>query len=98
MDEFRIGEHVAWRPDPAGVVGVLQERPLPRPDEEVVQKTHLTSLPWRERPRRKYRITSDFPLDIDSGSRRITAQGKLNGGGDLIRLRTTNGDIEIRKR
>lgn len=51
-----------------------------------------------ERPRRKYRITSDFPLDIDSGSRRITAQGKLNGGGDLIRLRTTNGDIEIRKR
>jgi hypothetical protein len=51
-----------------------------------------------ERPRRKYRITSDFPLDIDSGSRRITAQGKLNGGGDLIRLRTTNGDIEILKR
>jgi DUF4097 and DUF4098 domain-containing protein YvlB len=51
-----------------------------------------------ERPRTRYRITSDFPLDIDDGSRRITAQGKLNGGGDLITLRTTNGDIEIQKR
>jgi DUF4097 and DUF4098 domain-containing protein YvlB len=48
--------------------------------------------------RRKYRITSDFPLDIDDSSRRIVAQGKLNGGGDLIRLRTTNGDIKIKQR
>jgi DUF4097 and DUF4098 domain-containing protein YvlB len=48
--------------------------------------------------RLKYKITSDFPLDIDDSSRRIVAQGKLNGGGDIIRLRTTNGDIKIRRR
>lgn len=48
--------------------------------------------------RRKYEITSDFDLDIDDSSRRIVARGKLNGGGDLIRLRTTNGDIKIQKR
>ena len=48
--------------------------------------------------RRKYRITSDFPLDIDDNPSRIIAQGTMNGGGDLIRLRTTNGDISIKKR
>lgn len=48
--------------------------------------------------RRDYGIASDFPLEIDDGARRITARGTINGGGDLIRLRTTNGDIEIRKR
>ena len=35
---------------------------------------------------------------IDESSRRIEARGKLNGGGDLSRLRTTNGDIKIQKR
>ncbi|MBQ37049.1 MAG: hypothetical protein CME04_11710 [Gemmatimonadaceae bacterium] len=50
------------------------------------------------RPRREYSITTDFNLDIDENSRRIVARGDINGGGDTIRLRTTNGDIEIEKR
>ncbi|MEW6751124.1 MAG: hypothetical protein AB1505_09105 [Candidatus Latescibacterota bacterium] len=52
-------------------------------------------------PARRYQILSDFPLEIHGDSRdsdAITARGTLNGGGDLIRLRTTNGDIEIRRR
>lgn len=51
------------------------------------------------RSRREYEIRSDFPIDIEGGrSRRIIGEGKINGGGDLIKLRTTNGDIEIKKR
>lgn len=49
---------------------------------------------------RDYRITSDFPLDIteeegDGGT--IRGTGTINGGGDLLHLRTTEGDIEIRR-
>ena len=45
-----------------------------------------------------YRIYSDFPLVIkDRDSKRITGRGDINGGGDLVKLRTTNGDIHIRK-
>mgnify|MGYP003974854265 FL=1 len=51
------------------------------------------------RPHRKYEIISDFPIEIDGErGRRITGEGAINGGGDLIKLRTTNGDIEIKKR
>ena len=49
-----------------------------------------------------YKITSDFPLQItteDEGSRYriIRATGDINGGGDLIHLRTGGGNIRIRK-
>ena len=44
-----------------------------------------------------YRIYSDFPLVIKGeNSNRITGRGDINGGGDLIKLRTMNGDIHIR--
>ncbi len=44
-------------------------------------------------------VHTDFPLAVKGeGSRRITAEGTLNGGGDLVKLRTTNGDINIRRR
>ena len=53
---------------------------------------------WRDDD---YRIFSDFDIEIDgedSGRRgRVTGRGDLNGGGDLIRLNTTNGDIHIKK-
>jgi len=46
-------------------------------------------------------IRSDFPLKIErtkKGSKTfITGLGKINGGGDLIKLRTRNGNIKIRK-
>lgn len=50
---------------------------------------------------REYRIESDFDLDEqDDGGRNgrtIRATGDINGGGHLIRLKTSDGDIRIRK-
>ncbi len=50
---------------------------------------------------KEYRIDSDFDLDEqDDGGRNgrtIRATGDLNGGGHLIRLKTSDGDIRIRK-
>jgi DUF4097 and DUF4098 domain-containing protein YvlB len=46
-----------------------------------------------------HRITSDFPdLHISSegdqwGPKTLTAEGKLNGGGPVLKVRTTTGDI-----
>ena len=52
-----------------------------------------------QHPNRRYEIHSDFDLEIGGDSdRRLTAKGAINGGGDLIRLRTTNGDITIERR
>jgi len=48
-----------------------------------------------------HRITSDFP-DIqihsegDWGSKTISAEGKLNGGGPLLKVHTTTGDINFK--
>ena len=48
-------------------------------------------------------IRSDFSgltVTSDSGSwgpREIHAEGKLNGGGPVLRVQTTNGNIEFRK-
>jgi hypothetical protein len=55
-----------------------------------------------------YNIYSDFPLTISEepgrekgrsrrGRRIIRSEGNINGGGDLIELYTTNGDIHIKK-
>ena len=50
---------------------------------------------------KEYRIDSDFDLDEqDDGGRNgrtIRATGDINGGGHLIRLKTSDGDIRIRK-
>jgi hypothetical protein len=47
--------------------------------------------------KRDYRIYSDFPLTIKGeNSRKITAKGDINDGGDKIKLSTTNGDIHIK--
>lgn len=47
-------------------------------------------------------IKSDFPLDIQSEKDELVpstvrGHGNLNGGGDVLRIRTTAGNIEIRK-
>ncbi len=47
-------------------------------------------------------ISSDFPLVIkgeqeDFAAREIQGRGEVNGGGEVLRLRTSNGNIEIRK-
>jgi hypothetical protein len=50
-----------------------------------------------------HRITSDFPdIHITSegekwGPKTLTADGKLNGGGPMLKVRTTTGDICFRR-
>jgi DUF4097 and DUF4098 domain-containing protein YvlB len=49
-----------------------------------------------------HRIVSDFPLAIQGDkeefvARSISGRGALNGGGETLRIRTTAGNIEIRK-
>ncbi len=59
--------------------------------------TISASLKITRSARRDYRIYSDFPLTIKGeDSDRVTAKGKINGGGDKVRLETTNGDIHIK--
>jgi DUF4097 and DUF4098 domain-containing protein YvlB len=49
-----------------------------------------------------HHIVTDFPLSIlgdkeDFGERTIRGHGNLNGGGEVLRIRTVAGNIEIRK-
>jgi DUF4097 and DUF4098 domain-containing protein YvlB len=50
-----------------------------------------------------HQIVSDFPqvviqgTDEDDPEREIHGRGELNGGGEVLRLRTVNGNIEIHK-
>jgi DUF4097 and DUF4098 domain-containing protein YvlB len=50
----------------------------------------------------RYEIISDFPLSISKdkslGREIIRAEGSINGGGDLITLTTSEGNITIRKK
>ncbi len=58
----------------------------------------ITRRAWRD-----YKIYSDFPLTISDddddwrGDKIIIGRGNINGGGDRIRISTTNGDIRIKK-
>lgn len=61
----------------------------------------ISGTSWRD-----YDIYSDFPLtstkeaDKDKSGRKeevIRSEGKINGGGDLILLETTNGNITLKK-
>jgi len=49
-----------------------------------------------------HRITSDFPdiqvhTEGDWGAKTISAEGKLNGGGPVLKVRTTTGNIYFRR-
>jgi DUF4097 and DUF4098 domain-containing protein YvlB len=49
-----------------------------------------------------HKIISDFPLTIRGegdgfSSHNVSARGSVNGGGDMLRIRTTSGTIEIHK-
>lgn len=50
----------------------------------------------------RHRIISDFPLNIRPsndvpGARELFGEGQVNGGGAQLRIRTTSGNIEIKK-
>jgi hypothetical protein len=55
----------------------------------------------RNYERRRYDIYSDFPLTKiepdERGEVVIQATGDINGGGDLVKLQTSGGDIHIKK-
>jgi len=61
-------------------------------------RLEITRRAWRD-----YKIYSDFPIIIDDddggwrGRKVLIGRGDINGGGDRIRLETTNGDIRIKK-
>ena len=59
-------------------------------------------IEYEMRHGREYKIDSDFPLKISEdesfGRKTIWGKGEINGGGDLIKLRTGGGDIIIKKR
>ncbi|MFO7891482.1 MAG: DUF4097 family beta strand repeat-containing protein [bacterium] len=59
-------------------------------------------IEYEMRHGREYKIDSDFPLKINEdesfGRKIIWGKGEINGGGDLIKLRTGGGDIIIKKR
>ena len=52
--------------------------------------------------RQRYEVDSDFDLDIQEddsrrGDQRITASGELNDGEHRVRIRTTNGDVILKR-
>jgi DUF4097 and DUF4098 domain-containing protein YvlB len=62
-----------------------------------VKATVSATLRITRNARRDYRIYSDFPLSIKGeNSDKVTAKGEINGGGDKVELKTTNGDIHIK--
>lgn len=71
---------------------------------EDLQATFNVRLEITRRAWRDYKIYSDFPISIDDdddsgwrGRRVLRGEGDINGGGDEIRIETTNGDIRIKK-
>ncbi len=58
----------------------------------------LRSRDWDD-DRDRYDVHSDFKAEThDKDSKEIRARYVINGGGKVIKLKTTNGNIEIRKR
>jgi len=69
---------------------------------EKIPATIQAEIKYNRRSWEEYEITSDFPLQIttkeeDSRYRIIRAAGDINGGGDLIKMKTGGGNIRIRK-
>ncbi len=68
---------------------------------EKLPATINARLKITSRAREDYDIVSDFPISIKKEKQGwdeiITATGKINGGGDVIELKTVNGNISILK-
>ncbi len=69
---------------------------------EKLPATIDAKIEYEIRRAREYKIDSDFPLQISEdenfGRKTIWGKGEINGGGDLIKLRTGGGDIIIKKK
>jgi hypothetical protein len=72
---------------------------IPEDARATIEATIRVEDHWGSR-KSKYKVISDFKADTyeqDQDDREIRATYKLNGGGDLIELKTVNSDISIRK-
>lgn len=97
LKDFSKDHHVNMKSSGGNITLYLPEK-LPATITAVI---NIRGASWRD-----YDIYSDFPLtskkeaDEDKRGRReeiIRSEGKINGGGDLIMLETTNGSISIKK-
>lgn len=73
---------------------------LPEGARARIEATIKISGRWSTH-RDEYRITSDFPATtevMDDQAREIRAVYEINGGGEVIKMRTVNGNIHIHKR
>jgi len=96
LTDFSKDHHVSMETSAGNLMLYLPEK-LPA----TIQATIRKSRQWSD-----YAITSDFPLsysesDDENQGRKakyiIRSTGDINGGGDLIKLETWEGNIQIRK-
>jgi hypothetical protein len=97
LKDFSKDHHVEMKSSGGNLTLYLPDK-LPATITAVI---NIKGASWRD-----YDIYSDFPLtskketsDEKRGRREevIRSEGKINGGGDLILLETTNGNISIKK-
>jgi DUF4097 and DUF4098 domain-containing protein YvlB len=72
---------------------------IPEDAKATIEATIKIQGRWGSR-RSEYKVRSDFKADVyeqDDNEREIRATYKLNGGGELIELKTVNSDISIKK-
>lgn len=72
---------------------------IPEDAKATIEATIRIEGRWGSR-KGEYKVRSEFKADTyeqDQDEREIRATYKLNGGGDLIELKTVNSDINIRK-
>lgn len=72
---------------------------VPEDAKATIEATIRIEGRWGSR-KGEYKVRSDYKADTyehDQDEREIRATYKLNGGGDLIELKTVNSDISIRK-
>lgn len=96
LKDFSRDHHVTMKSSGGNIILYIPEK-LPATINAEIRLSGFT--------RENYNISSDFSINIkkekdEKGGRRydlIQGTGKINGGGDLIQLNTSNGNIEIRK-
>lgn len=97
LSDFSKDHHVDMKSSGGNLTLYIPEK-LPATITAVI---NIKGTSWRD-----YDIYSDFPLtskkqtDEDKRGRReevIRSEGKINSGGDVILLETTNGNISIKK-
>ncbi|HDQ00097.1 MAG TPA: hypothetical protein ENN22_13045 [bacterium] len=96
LTDFSKDHHVSMKSSGGDVKLFIPEK-LPATIDATIK---LSGFSWRN-----YDIYSDFPLKIEKDDKErdrrtgniLRASGDINGGGDLIQLSTSNGNIEIKK-